>query len=114
MVVKYTVVLGYRGKEKNIEAGLTNKIWFNAITQDTFTELFGETWMSLRKPYEIIIKGQKIVVDKYCILNVSIGTKKFSAKFFVTNAVRTLFGEEYRVIIGKNSLEENKIRIFEG
>jgi len=113
MVVKYPIVLGFRGKEIKIEAGLTNKIWFNAITQDTFMELFGETWMSLKKPYEVIIKGQKIVIDKYCILDVSIGSKRFSAYFFITNAIRTLFGEEYRVIIGKKSLEENRIRIIE-
>ena len=113
MVVKYPIVLGFRGKENKIEAGLTNKIWFNAIAQDTFTELFGETWMSLKKPYEIVIKGHRIVVDKYCILDVSIGSKKFSANFFITNAIKILFDEEYQVIIGKKSLEKNRIRIIE-
>ncbi len=113
MVVEYGIKLIHRGKEISANACLTNKVLFNSITETLFRESFGEVWNKLKKPYEMIVKGQRVMIDKYAILTVVMGPKTFEAEFYITNALLTLFETKCEVIIGKKSLEANKIRIIE-
>ena len=111
--VRYRVKIAYRGKETEADAYLTKKVWFNAISKRLFAETFGESWSKLVKPHTFIVKGVEVYVKEYVVLNVVLGKKQFDAEFFVSDELMRVAEKETDLIIGKKSLDENKILIFE-
>jgi len=111
--VKYPVKIMFRGKEVSHDAYLTNKVWFNAISQKYFVENFGEAWNTLKKPHRFAIKGREVDVDKYVVLKVIMGTLSFTDEFFVSDELVEVAEEKCDIVIGRKTLEKHRVKVFE-
>ncbi len=111
--MKYPVRIEFRGKEISHTACLTNKLWYNAVSERFFVENFGETWSTLKKPYKFAVMGGEVSVDKYVVLKVTMGTLSFKEEFFISDALVGVLKEKCDIVIGRRTLEKHRIKVFE-
>lgn len=110
--VEYKIKMLFRGKEANINALLSEKIWFTVMSERSFSEKFGPLWMKLKKPCLFVVKGEKIEVDKVIVVDIKIGDKTYRETIYVSDELINALGRSTEFIIGKKFLEKNRIRIL--
>jgi len=113
IMVVMNVYVTYRGRRYMVKALLTKRIWFNAISQSLFQRLFGSTWLRVKKPLVFYRGDEKIEVDKYADVTVEIGKLMIKAHLLIDDRLMGYTMEECDIIIGRETLEKNKIQVFE-
>jgi len=110
--VEYEVKIVFRGREVDVNALLSEKVWFTVMSEKLFLEKFGPVWMSLKKPNLFVIKDKKINVDKFATVGIKIGSRAYKETVYISDDLINVLEKDIDLIIGKKFLERNKIRIM--
>jgi len=104
--------VSFRGKEATLRALLSKKVWYNAMLETAFMELFGESWSRLRQPAVFHTRMGKISVDKYAVITVEVSGIRIEDEFYISDALVRTRSTEADLIVGSKTLERYRIRIL--
>ena len=96
-----------------VRALLTKRLWFDAISQTLFEKLFGSSWLKIKKPLTFYRGSERIDVDKYADVTIEIGKIMLKSHMLIDDRLMGFTMENCDVILGKETLEKNRIRVLE-